>query len=117
MDPTTILSAPPTDRLTLQALAKEQNVSPVTCWRWTLRGVHGVRLPSIKVGNKRLTLRSLFFEWCRQVTAVADGQAGNDVREDTHREDVVERADCEADRLLRLITHRKEEAYRSPQRP
>ena len=100
MDPTTLLSAPASDRLTLKQLSKENNVSPVTCWRWTLRGVDGLRLPSIKIGNKRVTTRSMFNEWCRQLTENANGAAVPVTAADAHRDNAIDHAEQEADQLL-----------------
>ena len=106
MDPASILSAPPRDQLTLSALAKERGVSHVTPWRWALRGIGGVRLPTIKVGKKRLTSRPIFLEWCRQVTAIANGDRVPVDKTQSIEDEAIEQ---EADRLLGLAGDKKKE--------
>jgi hypothetical protein len=70
-------------------------------WRWTHKGVHNVVLPSFCIGRKRFTTLRAFAEWCRQVTAVANGEAVQTVSGDMH-EDMIDGADHEADQLLGL---------------
>jgi hypothetical protein len=98
MDATTILNTPPSERLTLQALAKEQNVAPPTTWRWALRGVNQLRLPSAKIGSRRMTSRAAFVWWCTQLTHMADGVPMSPVSQRPF--DLLEEADRKADRLL-----------------
>jgi hypothetical protein len=74
MAPADILFAPLRERLTLLELAREQNVSPPTPWRWAMKGVRGIRLPTALLGNKRITSRSAFLWWVDQITAVANGE-------------------------------------------
>jgi hypothetical protein len=95
---TSLLSAPVKERLTLQQLAHEQNVAPATPWRWAMRGVHGLRLPTILIGHKRVTTRSAFVWWCGQLTRMADGQPAPAVDENDLK-DTIERAEKEAARL------------------
>ena len=38
--------APTRDRISLPTLAREQGVSPVSTWRWALRGICGIVLPT-----------------------------------------------------------------------
>jgi hypothetical protein len=45
------------ERLTLTQLAKELGVDVCTTWRWSTRGVRGVRLDSYAIGGKRYTTR------------------------------------------------------------
>jgi hypothetical protein len=69
-----ILAAPPDERLTLTQLAHKEKKAPSTPWRWSTKGLRGIRLPSAMVGSTRVTTRALFESWCEQVTAVANGQ-------------------------------------------
>lgn len=47
-------------RLTLSQLARAQGVSPATTWRWTIKGVRGVKLESLAVGGRRVTSAEAF---------------------------------------------------------
>jgi hypothetical protein len=96
MDATRILSLPPSERITLQQLARQQGVSPVTCWRWALRGVGGVRLLTIKVGRKRLTHPALFEEFCRQLTEAANSDQVSASSDSSLRDDAIIRAEKQA---------------------
>ena len=71
-----ILAAPADDRLSLQELAREEHVAPPTTWRWAMRGVRGLRLPTAMVGNRRVTTRQAYREWCEELTRLADRQHG-----------------------------------------
>lgn len=42
-------------RLTLSQLARAQSVNTATVWRWTIKGVRGVKLESLAVGGRRVT--------------------------------------------------------------
>jgi hypothetical protein len=44
-------------RLSIAQAAKLLGVDRATVWRWTLRGVQGVRLESILLGGRRFTTR------------------------------------------------------------
>lgn len=90
-----ILDAPASERLTLNELAREQNVSPPTTWRWMTRGVAGVKLPCIYVGSKPYTTRSAFAEWCEAVTAAKRGDAPPASRTNKQRERDVAAAEAE----------------------
>jgi hypothetical protein len=50
-------------RMTLADLARQENVSVCTCWRWAGRGVRGVRLETFNVGARRFTTREAFSRW------------------------------------------------------
>lgn len=63
-----ILNTPPVKRITLTELAHQEGVAPCTVHRWATKGIQGVRLPTAKVGLKRVTTRSVFLAWCEQVT-------------------------------------------------
>src|SRR3954469_18074969 len=93
----TLSVAPAADRISLPQLAREQGVSPVSTWRWALRGCRGVVLPTFCVGHKRYTTRAAFEEWCACVTAAANGEAVS--RAPEQRESAIERAERETARL------------------
>lgn len=48
-------------------------VHVATVHRWRLRGIRGIRLPSVLVGGIRYTSREALVWWFAAVTAVADG--------------------------------------------
>jgi hypothetical protein len=50
-------------RLALTQLAREQNKSIPTCWRWTQRGVKGHVLASFSCGGRKYTTREAFSRW------------------------------------------------------
>ncbi len=86
-----------TDRLSLPALAKEQAVSPVSTWRWALRGCAGIVLPTFCIGHKRYTTRDAFNEWVARVTAARNGEIVG--RAPAQRESAVQRTERETARL------------------
>jgi hypothetical protein len=88
---------PAADRTSLPQLAREQGVSPVSTWRWALRGCRGIVLPTFCVGHKRYTTRAAFAEWCAHVTAAANGESAGQVP--ASRESDIERAEREAARM------------------
>ena len=97
-----ILATPPKERLSLTRLAHEELMAPSTPFRWSTKGVRGIRLPTAMVGSKRVTTRALFESWCEQVTAIADGrpipeEATSQVRNDEASR--AERAEAELTRL------------------
>lgn len=47
--------------------------SPTAWWSWTTHGREGLRLPTVKVGGRRLTSERALIEWIRAVTLAADG--------------------------------------------
>lgn len=67
-----ILEAPPAERLTLTELARQENVSPSTTWRWATKGEQHIRLPSVLIGSARMTTRAAFLAWCEERTARAN---------------------------------------------
>ena len=84
--------APPEERISLPKLANEQGVSPVSTWRWALRGMAGVKLPTFCVGNKRFTTRPAFATWCEAVTVARSGQPVPS-RTNRQREAAIDRAE------------------------
>jgi hypothetical protein len=89
--------APARERMSLPQLAKEQGVSPVSTWRWALRGCRGIVLPTFCVGRTRYTTHAAFDEWCSRVTAAANGETEGHVPASPECE--IERAEREAARL------------------
>lgn len=89
--------APARDRISLPTLAREQGVSPVSTWRWTLRGICGITLPTFCIGHKRYTTRAAFAEWVAQVTAARNGEAVT--RPPAQRESAIARAERETAKL------------------
>jgi hypothetical protein len=85
------------DRISLPQLAREQGVSPVSTWRWALRGVAGIVLPTFCIGHKRFTTRAAFEEWVAQVTAARNGEAVG--RLPAQRESEIDRAERETAEL------------------
>jgi hypothetical protein len=85
--------APARDRISLPQLAREEDVSPVSTWRWALRGICGIQLPTFCVGHKRYTTRAAYREWVAQVTAARNGQAIT--RPARQRESAIDRAERE----------------------
>ena len=86
--------APIEQRMSLPQLARAEGVSPVTVWRWALRGIRGIKLPILCVGNKRYTTHAAFALWCEQTTASANGEPIPS-RTSRQRERDIERAERE----------------------
>lgn len=91
-----LLSAPASERLTLIELAREAGKSPPTTWRWAMKGVRGLRLPTFMNGNTRTTTRSAYRWWCVQLTNMADGHRA---KSSINRKREIERAESELDAL------------------
>jgi len=87
-----ILLAAPGERITLTVLARQEGVAPSTAWRWATRGVRGIKLPSVMRGSKRITTRAAFEEWCKQLTAAAEGLPAQEALVAVERNDAEERA-------------------------
>lgn len=60
-------------RISLRALAQQENVDVSTCWRWTSRGVRGVKLESFSVGGKTFTTSESFARFVAATTAARRG--------------------------------------------
>jgi hypothetical protein len=60
-------------RLTLTELARKERVNVSTVWRWTLRGVRGIKLESFSVGARRFTTAEAFIRFVDATTAAAKG--------------------------------------------
>jgi hypothetical protein len=80
--------------MTLQAAAAtipgRPNLS--TLHRWRLRGVHGVRLETCRVGGRRFTSREALERFAAATTAAADG-APQPLRTVRKRRSDIERAE------------------------
>ncbi len=74
-----ILAAPPSERITLTQLARQEGVDPSSSWRWSTKGVRGIRLPTAMAASKRVTTRAIYLQWCEQLTAIANGRPASDV--------------------------------------
>jgi hypothetical protein len=81
-------------RLALTLLAREQNKSIPTCWRWTSRGVKGHVLESFSCGGRRYTTREAFSRWIAALN-------GEPIRSQTprQRQQQIERAEQAAEEL------------------
>jgi hypothetical protein len=62
-------------RLTLNDLASQEGVNPSTIWRWSLRGVRGVKLETFSVGSRRFTTAEAFERFVEATTAAATSQS------------------------------------------
>jgi len=98
----TILAAPPEEQLSLTQLAREVGVAPSSSWRWSTKGVRGIRLTSAMVGSKRVTIRAAFVEWCEQLTAIANDRRVLDETAAQPRDDEASRAERAEAELARL---------------
>ncbi|CAK9037563.1 Uncharacterized protein SCF082_LOCUS22241 [Durusdinium trenchii] len=61
------------DRIGLSKLARREGVSPVTAWRWSTRGLHGIVLETFCVGKKRMTTEQAWERFVERTTAKANG--------------------------------------------
>jgi|SRR4051812_20696036 hypothetical protein len=98
MSPADLLTHSLKERLSLLELAREQNVAPPTSWRWAMRGIGGLRLPTVMIGRKRMTTRSAFFWWCLELTRRADGEQHAAPNADDQER--LEKAERQADELM-----------------
>jgi hypothetical protein len=82
-------------RISLTALAHREGVHVSTVWRWCLRGVHGHRLESISIGQRRYTTEPAYRRW----VSLVNGEPI--VRSETprQRERSIERAERRAAEL------------------
>ena len=67
--------------ITLSTAAKElpgrgsrRGVHAITLWRWSKRGIRGVKLETVLVGGIRCTSRQAIARFLERTTAAADGQ-------------------------------------------
>ena len=60
------------DRFTLREVAQKLDVHPATVWRWTLSGVKGRRLKTIRIGGRRFVLRNDLEYFLKQCDSEVD---------------------------------------------
>ena len=65
-----------------------------TLHRWRTRGVHGVKLATVKIGGRRMVEASSLDQFCEAVTCAADGQA-QPIRTSRQREKAIAAAERE----------------------
>ena len=81
-------------RLTLNQLAKDEGVNPSTVWRWSLRGVRGVKLETFSVGARRFTTTEAFGRFVDGTTAAAQGEQPQ-ARTNRQRDAAIAQAEAE----------------------
>lgn len=81
------------ERISVAKLARREKKSPVTVWRWTTRGVRGVKLETYCVGNRRYTTEEAWGRFVERTTAAANGEPipARTVRERSRAIDCAER--------------------------
>jgi DNA-binding Lrp family transcriptional regulator len=82
-------------RVSLTQLAKGQNVSVPTCWRWTQRGVKNHVLASFSCGGRKFTTQQAFRRWVAAINGecIANGETPR------QRELAIDRAEQRAKQL------------------
>ena len=60
----------PLGKLARQMIDKD--VSPTTCWRWTRKGINGIKLETWRVGGRVYSTREAFDRFVRESTAAAE---------------------------------------------
>ncbi|MGO9109640.1 MAG: DUF1580 domain-containing protein [Thermoguttaceae bacterium] len=85
-----------------QALPGRVHLS--TIHRWRVRGVHGVKLATVKIGGRRMVDASSLAHFIEDVTTAADGQP-QPVRTSRQRQRAIEAAERELERECRSIQH------------
>ena len=84
------------DRLTMGELARQEELSPCTIWRWTGRGVKGIKLETFTVGGRRFTTKQAFHRFVDATTAAANGTPATPaVRTNRQREAAISKAEAE----------------------
>ena len=81
-------------RITLNKLAQKEGVNPSTVWRWSLRGVRGVKLETFSVGARRFTTVEAFGRFVDGTTAAAKGEQPQ-ARTNRQREAAIAQAEAE----------------------
>lgn len=82
-------------RISLTQLAREQNVSIPTCWRWTQRGVRGHVLASFSCGGRKYVTRESFLRWI----AALNGESAARTETPRQYEQRMKRAEQQAEEL------------------
>lgn len=85
-------------RLTLTELAREQNVSMPTAWRWSMKGARGVKLETMQIGGRRYTTQEAFQRFVERGTAAANGgSVTSATRTNRQRKAAIDHANAELD--------------------
>ena len=63
------------ERLSLTEAARRLKVSPSTVWRWTMRGVRGIKLETQVWGAKRSVTEAALEQFREDCTAAANGKS------------------------------------------
>lgn len=71
-----------------------RRVNTATTWRWSTKGIRGIKLPTVLIGGIRHTSREARAWWVAATTAVADGQTSAPITP-KHREDAIAKAERE----------------------
>lgn len=58
-----------TDRLTVNQIARRENVHCASVWRWMQHGVRGIRLHAIRVGGRRFVTEADWLEFAAKLNA------------------------------------------------
>jgi hypothetical protein len=61
-------------RLSFAQVAQQERVNVSTVWRWSLRGVRGIKLESLSVGGRRYTTAEAFARFVEATTSAATGR-------------------------------------------
>ena len=81
-----------------QSLPGQPHIS--TLARWRSRGIHGVKLTTVKIGGRRMVAADELQRFIEAVTCAADGQA-TPIRTSKQRQKSIEAAERELDREFR----------------
>lgn len=76
VDPLDALAEP---HFTIPAVAQRLRIHESTVWRWVLRGLGDLRLPTFTVGGRRLVREDALRDFLRRRNAVANGEQPHDV--------------------------------------
>lgn len=86
------------DRISFSQLARREGVHVGSIWRWTLHGVRGIRLRSVRVGGRRWVFESDWKEFSAALNSdLVDTPA---TLTPTAATDRAERAGADLDKLL-----------------
>jgi hypothetical protein len=59
------------ESIPLTILAREENVSPPTPWRWGTKGVYGILMETFLKGGRRYSTREAYQRFCEATTNAA----------------------------------------------
>jgi hypothetical protein len=89
------------DRLDMSAAARLLKVHKATIYRWSERGVQGVKLPVLKVGLRIETTREALNWFCGQLTRLRDGEpAETCFKTSRQRKREIDESAAQAERLV-----------------